>query len=742
MRLARCRRALCLTVGMAAVWTLTAAAAPQKPASSPPERDGKAWAYRTPTRPALPAVKDPTWVRNPIDAFVLARLEASNLTPAAPADRVTLIRRLTFDLTGLPPTPAEIDAFVRDPRPDAYERLVERLLASPQYGEHWATYWLDLVRFAESNGFKSDEPRPLAWRYRDYVIAAFNRDKPYDRFVREQLAGDELYPDDADALVATGFCRHFPDESNAVNLEERRQDILNDITDTTGSVFLGLTVGCARCHDHKFDPILQSDYYRLQAFFAAFQPAEVPVGDHAALERFRREERAWEEETAELRKKMAALEEPVRKQFEARRKVRFPREYQAMYELPPDKRSPLEQQIAAMVARQVEMTGDEVAKSMKPDVRERWQQLGKEMASVAHSRPRMPEAMVLTDVGPAAPPTHLLRRGDWRHKDREILPGYPSAIEDCDASLPDPSPGSRTTGRRSVLAQWLTRPDNPLTARVIVNRLWQHHFGRGVVAAPSDFGVQGEPPTHPELLDWLACELVERGWSLKAIHRLMVTSTTYRQGTALSAAALATDPENRLLWRMNRRRLEGETLRDALLAVSGVLNPKAGGPSVYPELPEEMGGAKKKAGWPVSVEPAERNRRSVYVFLKRNQRYPLFSVFDAPDSNETCACRFISTSAPQALMLLNSKLSLDVADTFAGRVLREAGSRPEPVVAHAYRLALGRSPSEEERRTLLAFLDRETSLHRTSQPEERAFRTAVANLCHALLNLNEFLYVD
>jgi hypothetical protein len=724
----------------------------EEPPAPKPE---KSWAFRTPTRPTPPAVQNAAWVRTPLDRFVVAKLEEAGLKPAAEADRATLIRRLSFDLIGLPPTPEEVEAFVNDRAPDAYERLVDRLLASPRHGERWALFWLDLVRFAESDGFKSDDPRPAAWRYRDYVIRSFNRDRPYDRFLREQLAGDELYPEDADALIATGFHRHYPDEYNAVDLEKRRQDILNDMTDTTGQVVLGLTLGCARCHDHKFDPIAQTDYYRIQAFFAAFRPAEMPVGNHAEVERYQRQLHAWEEKTADVRRRMAELEAPFKEQFLTKRKARFPKEYQEMYELPAEKRTPLQEQIAAMVAKQVEIGGDDVAKSMKPEVRQQWKELGKQMAEFAREKPRLGTAMTMTDVGSMAPPTFLLKRGDWRQPGQEIAPGYLSAIDDREAAIPA-SPNSRTTGRRAALAQWLTRPENPLTARVMVNRLWQHHFGKGLVATPSDFGAQGDPPSHPELLDWLAATFVEQGWSLKAMHRLLVMSATYRQSSSHPEASVGSDPENRLWWRMERRRLEGETLRDALLAVSGLLNLKEGGPSVYPELPGELGGMKKSTAWPVSPDSEARNRRSVYVFVKRNQRYPLFSVFDAPDSNETCARRHLSTSAPQALALLNDRTSLEQARAFAGRVLREAGSAPDKVAERAFRLALGRSPDAGERQAIRTFLDREVpqlrerlaGKHPPPAPVpvpadvDTAYAAAVVDVCHALLNVNEFLYVD
>lgn len=713
------------------------------------------WAYRPPTRPAVPAVRNRAWVRNPIDAFILAKLEEAGSTPAPEADRHTLVRRLFFDLIGLPPTPEEIEAFIQDHSADAYEKLVDRLLASPRHGERWALYWLDLVRYAESDGFKADDVRPTAWRYRDYVIDAFNRDKPYDRFIREQLAGDELYPEDAAAWVATGFNRHFPDEYNAVNLEQRRQEILNDMTDTTCQVFLGLTVGCARCHDHKFDPILQTDYYRVQAFFASYRPTETPVGDPQELQHYREQLYAWEAKTAALRDRLAQIEEPYRRKFSAQRMKRFPKEYQEAFDTPPEKRTPLQQQLADMVAKQVDVPMAEVTKAMKPDVRQQWDHVNKQMEEFARQKPpRLPTAMSLTDIGPLSPTTYLLKRGNWRQRGPEVPPGFLSAVDDRAADIAPAKPNARTTGRRSVLASWIARGENPLTARVMVNRLWQHHFGRGIVATPSDFGAQGTPPTHPQLLDWLACEFVARGWSLKAIHRLIVTSATYRQASTWNEHNAEVDPENTLCWRMNRRRLEGEALRDAMLAVSGQLNGALGGPSVHPELPAELG--VPRGGWPVSNDIQQRNRRSVYIFLKRNLRYPLFSAFDAPDSNETCARRHQSTSAPQALMLLNSKIVQDLARAFADRVLQEAGKEPAHVVDRAYRLALGRSPDPQERDALLTYLHRETGVVREKQSPKATsslarplpasidpvYRSAVAGLCHALLNVNEFLYVD
>jgi hypothetical protein len=385
---------------------------------------------------------------------------------------------------------------------------------------------------------------------------------------------------------------------------------------------------------------------------------------------------------------------------------------------------------------------------MKPDLRQQWDQLNKQMGQLARLKPpQPPTTMTLTDIGPVAPTTYLLKRGNWRQRGPEVPPGFLSAIDDRAAEIAAPKPGSRTTGRRAVLAEWLTRAENPLTTRVMVNRLWQHHFGRGIVATPSDFGVQGTPPTHPALLDWLACEFVARGWSQKAMHRLIVTSATYRQASTWNKKNAEVDPDNALCWRMNRRRLEGEALRDAMLAVSGQLNLAMGGPSVHPELPAELG--VPRGGWPVSSDLHDHNRRSVYIFVKRNLRYPLFSAFDAPDSNESCARRHQSTNAPQALMLLNSTIVNQLAHAFAGRVLTETGNEPAQVVERAYRLALGRPPDAQERDLMVSYLA--VCVSRSPVPPAGLTAAAVsrecetqaaADLCHALLNLNEFLYLD
>jgi hypothetical protein len=698
---------------------LTAAAAC---AADPPADH---WAWRCPVRPPVPEIPNvQSQIPNPIDAFIRARLHTAGLTPAPEADRSTLIRRVMFDLTGLPPTPEESDAFVRDPAPEAWAKVVERLLASPRYGERWGRHWLDLARYADSNGYEHDEVRPDAWRYRDYVIRSFNADKPFDRFILEQIAGDELAPSDLDALIATGFNLLGPDMTDSADQAQRRHNTLTDMTDTAGLAFLGLTVGCARCHDHKFEPIPQADYYRLLAFFApaAFRadlsvatPGQ--VADHAAATR------AYRALTQSLRDEIAALEGPVRARLFEAKLAKLSAEAQAAHRTPADKRNGGQQELVAETARNVAVSASEIAKALPAADRARLQDLQQKLKAFDSQKPApLPVALGLTDrTGP--PPTYLLDRGELTHRAAEVRPGFPAILSPGGKAVPaDIAPAPTSSGRRFALARWVANPDNPLTARVIVNRLWQHHFGRGLVATPSNFGLRGERPSHPELLDWLAAELVEGGWRLKRMHRLMLLSETYRQSTQVSRDAAARDPDNHLLSRMNRLRLEGEAVRDALLTVSGRLNPTAGGPGVVLPAVAVGRGAKNIAASP---DPRDRDRRSVYLFARRNLREPFLEAFDLPDSNLSCPRRERSTTAPQALALLNAEDVLAAAQALAERLTRETRTEAG-AIERAYRLALGRPPTAAERDRARAFL-RESPL---------------SELCRALFNVNEFVYLD
>lgn len=698
------------------------------------------WPYVKPAAPAVPTVRNTAWIRNPIDAFILTKLEAAHLKPAPVAGKVALLRRVYADLLGVPPSPREADSFLQDSSPEAFPKLVDRLLSDPRYGERWARHWLDLVRFAETHGFENDGIRAHAWRYRDYVIRSFNADKPYDRFLKEQIAGDELYPDDPEALVATGFARLGPWDELSTDGPQRWQDYLNDATDTTGSVVLGLTVGCARCHNHKYDPITQADYYRFQSFFAQTRRIETRLPGNVETV----------EVPPDIREGQIRLK-PLREELD-QLKSRF-------------------KEIAALRKRKknsekVEVNDDEIDAAMEKQDRERRRKLEDEVRRLeALVRPFDPSAEVIADSGKEAPKSFVLLRGNLHTPGPEVKPGYPAALCGGQEIIADAKPpaGGRSTGRRTALANWITARDNPMTARVMVNRLWQHHFGRGVVGTPSDFGRNGDRPTHPELLDWLAQRFVEEGWSLKKMHRLMLLSSTYQMSTQTVAAAEKVDPMNTLFWRMNRIRLEGEALRDSILTVSGRMNPARYGPSVYPKVSDEVLSTGSTHKWGSSPE-AEGLRRSIYVFQRRSLLLPLVEVFDAADMTNTCPRRAQTTIAPQALALFNGEFARTEARWTAERVRREAGEDRGRQIDQAYRLILIRNPSVAQKELARAFLEEHTERHLkqdagtaasaratagsgSSPPADAKAQSAaalasLADFCHVLINANEFIYLD
>lgn len=622
----------------AAVWFTAVAGRPpaanadEAAKNEPPiTKDDRAhWAFQPLAAPIVPRAGDTSWPRNSIDEFVLAALRDAGLDPSPEADRATLIRRATLDLTGLPPTPREVEEFVADNESDAFERVIDRLLASTAYGECWAQNWLDLARFAESDGFEHDHIRPDAWKYRDWVIEALNNDLPYGEFVRLQIAGDLVRPGDEWAAVATGFVLAGPDMPDINLEEERRHMVLNDITATVGSVFLGLQVGCAECHDHKYDPLSQADFYRLRAFF---EPA-----------------------------------------------LRF------------DKHK---------------------------------------FGRVLHEAGKQAKESV----------TFVSERGDFRRRGARVEPAYPRiAVAKTQSTAPS---ADVSAPKRLALADWLADGDNYLATRVIANRLWQHHFGQGLVRTPSDFGLMGDAPSHPLLLDWLAAELVRRGGSLKQMHKLMLTSAAYRQASRpavdASPAALARwqaaneiDPENRLLWRASRLRLEGEVIRDSMLAAGDRLSPGKGGRGVMPELPDELTITLLKDQWKASPDEEDHRRRSIYIFARRNLRFPFFEAFDRPDTNASCAARTQTTIAPQALLLLNSDFSLSAARGLAEFVRAHAGTDHVQQIDLLYRCALGRAPTDLQLMRAQSFLDGLTG----------ASADPLALLCLAVFNSNEFVYID
>jgi hypothetical protein len=677
--------------------------APEKKVFAVTEADRRHWAFQPAAHPAPPDGP----AAHPIDRFIQAKLREAGLSPAPPASRETLLRRATLDLTGLPPTPAEIDAFVNDRSPGAWETVVDRLLASPHYGERWGRHWLDLARFAETDGFEHDAVRPHSWRYRDYVIRSFNADKPFDRFVREQIAGDELWPADPEALVATGFNLLGADMVDSSDQVQRRLNTLTDMTDVTAAVFLGLTLGCARCHDHKFEPLSQKDYYKLMAFFTpAVFKRETPVPTAAELAACEAEMKAYSE-IPQLRE-LVQIEGPVRQKLRQKKLEKLNDEMRAAVNTPPDQRTVEQANLALETEPMLEISEKELGAGIPAEQRARRKELQEESRRLPKP-PQLPMAMTLAPGKPAK--TFVLRRGEYSMPGEEVEPGFPEVL----GAVPSGS-------RRSALAEWIASPKNALTARVMANRIWQHHFGRGIVPSPSEFGPRGQAPTHPELLDWLASEFAARGWSLKSMHRLILTSETYRQ-SSVSASSSLRDPENRLYGRMNRLRLEGEAIRDSLLAASGRLNPQMFGPGVYPPIPADV--LRGSRGWAVSPDPRDHARRSIYIFARRNLRFPFLEVFDAPDSNLSCPERGRSTTAPQSLTLLNAEDVVAAAKATAERLMAEAKSTDDRI-ALAYRLVLGRSPAERERALAREFLS----------------KSPLQEFCRALFNVNAFVYVE
>ncbi|CAN5786529.1 PSD1 and planctomycete cytochrome C domain-containing protein [soil metagenome] len=691
------------------------------------------WSLLPIANTAPPTVKNKAWVRNPLDAFVLAKIEATGEQPAPEADRHTLARRLYMDLNGLPPTPEEMDAFVTDTAPDAYSKLVEKLLNSPQYGEHYASLWQDVVRYSDSNGFDYDEFRPHAWRFRDYVIRSMNADKPYDRFVREQLAGDEMLagpPENVaeqDCLIATGFLRIGPYDNSAVLFGENdrcRAQVMADMVETTGAAFLGLNMSCCRCHDHKVDPLSQADYYRLMACFQNVVPNDKLLLDLAPRMAVIQPEVAAIEE---VRKKLPIIEMAAVDRIEAEKTSRLPEDDRQLLtrsekDIPPELKDRVKQ-----LKRTIHTPPIEAKDAFNETEKMAYDFTLAELKRLEKERSPYTPGFLATDTGYWAPVTHILNKGDYLEPGETVTPGILSVLD------PNPLPPAktvrqRTSGRRTALADWLFSPDNPLTSRVMANRLWQFHFGEGLQATPNDFGFAGSRPTNPELLDWLAREFMRSGWSMKHMHRLIVESATYRQSVSQDAEEKRSPFSNQ-----KPRRLTAEVLRDSMLQVAGRLLPSNGGPPVWPELPPEVlnnpgllvENEEKTRGWYPS--PHENSFvRSIYLVQKRSLRLPMLETFDQPESINSCGRRNVSTAAPQALDLLNSDFATELAQSFAERLRKEAGVTPEAQIERGYALALQRPPDAVERTHCLTFL-KAHDLH---------------DLCLALMNLNEFIYVD
>jgi hypothetical protein len=833
------------------------------------------WSYKPMERVEPPKVADPAWAANPIDAFIRAKLDEKGLQPVGEASRAALLRRLSYDLTGLPPSFEEIRAFEADPSPDAWSKQVDRLLASPNYGEKWARHWLDIVRYAESNGFERDNDKPFVWRYRDYVIRSFNEDKPYDRFVTEQIAGDELPDKTADSQIATGMLRLMAWDDEPADRLQHFHDVLDDNVRVVTEGMLAFTAGCARCHDHKGDPIPQTDYFKFVSFFRGIEPMgsggkqtrRIPTGEAgpererelaeiAAEEKKIREWMAACEEgaLANLRRtnpaaagRVSGLAEPERWLLTDARTRPAPWFYtlatppaewstvgfraeqagwqqglagfgtaapgvqartvwttpeiwlQTTFGLESIPKSVLlhlyhdedaEIYLNGQPVLQVERHVSDYQKIQAPPAFMAALQTGRNVLAVhvrqtagaqffdlgieidavtvadvvlnkehrAVSRAdretyrrnlarlreldemrKSPgiEAMVITETGPVPPPTHLHIRGSAHAEGEVVMPGFPAIWGGEAAEIPAPAEGAATSGRRLALARWMTRPDHPRTARVMVNRMWQHHFGRGISPTPNDFGYLGTPATHPELLDWLATEFVAKGWSMKAMHRLMLNSKTYRLAIDSEPKAAAADPANDLFWRFNPRRLTAEEIRDSMLASTGELNLEMGGPSVFVPMPEEVLATSSTKGgkWGVSP-PDQANRRSIYAKIKRSLQPPMFTDFDLADTDTPCPVRFTTTVPTQALAMMNSEFVHDKAKALADRLMREFPGDLQAQVRNAFERVISRPPDETEMIRSLAFIGKLKTEHQLA-PELALQRFAIA-----VFSFNEFFYLD
>lgn len=681
------------------------------------------WSFQPVNKPNVPDVAS-AWVQSPIDAFILQRLEQEQLVPAVRADKLTLLRRATYDLLGLPPTDEQIQTFLADDSPDAFARLVDRLLDSPHYGERWGRHWLDLVRYAETNSFERDGAKPHVWKYRDYVIRALNDDMPYDQFVLEQLAGDELPEVTPDSIIATGYYRLGPWDDEPSDPEQALYDDLDDILSTTSQVFLGLTINCARCHNHKLDPIPQADYYRMLAFFRNVRRYGVrahetvldasvrTIASPEEQQRHREQMEQYQARLAAIDQQLAEIEAIVRPTFSDVDHEEFKRR-----------------------ENRVRLIRQRVPGTLTAEQAEQYARLHDERLDMERHPPAgLDAALCVKEWGPEAPETFVLIRGNPHVRGDEVEPGFPQVL-----SPPEPeiTPRAESSGRRLALARWIVSPDNPLTARVMVNRVWQYHFGRGLVRSPNNFGANGDPPTHPELLDWLAATFVEDGWSLKKLHRRIMLSSVYQMSSQAHPEGLARDPENLWFWRFDMRRLTAEEIRDAILAVNGSLNlSRMGGPSFYPRLPEEVLHSQSQPGlgWGKSP-PDELARRSIYAHVKRSLLTPILVRFDAADPDTSCPVRFVTTQPTQALTMMNSELMQREARTFAEMVRREVGDDPAEQVALALRRVYQRSPSVVQ-------VARGVELMNELRAQGLSPEQALQNFCLVALNLNEFIYLD
>ena len=686
------------------------ASAPARPAAAPP-----LWSYQPVKHELIPKVQDSKWARTPVDAFVLAKLEANGIKPSPEASRAAFIRRATLDTWGLIPTPEEVKAFVADRSSKAYEKLVDRLLASPRYGERWGRRWLDLARYADSDGYNGDGTRPNMWRYRDYVIKAYNEDKPYDRFVKEQLAGDELWPNDKEALTATGFLRSYPDEINARDLNLKKQEIAVDLTNTTTSVFLAATVQCANCHNHKFDKISQKEYFQMQAFFinASARDDVLPLTGKAR-EEYEQKQARYQEATKDIRAQMDDLLKPVIQKLEEDRLQGFVPKTRESIEKPESERNAYDRWIYNRNLWTLSGRDRNAENQLKQKDKEsyaKYQALKQQLKAFEHLKPKEPGYIsTMFELGSDSPPTNVLATGIYDRLLEEVQPGFPAAFSD--GQQPRIVPTANSSGRRTALANWIASPSNPLTARVYVNRVWAQYFGKGIVESVSDFGKQGDKPVDPELLDYLADTFVnDFHWSTKKLQRSILLSSVYRESSATRTDVPEKDPNNRLLWAFPSERLDAEEIRDSMLYAAGLLEEKLGGPAVMPQVPSNfLVNVSNANAWKASDDPHEQNRRSVYVFIRRNMPYPLLETFDAANPNTVHSKRDVTTTAPQALALINSDMVYQWSEALTTRVLQESAPNDAARIDRLYQILFSRSPDAFESQTLQAFLDKQEKL--------------------------------
>jgi len=758
-----------------ALASLAATAADDPPAAASPAAapSAKAWSpYRQVEAPAVPAVRHKGWARTPIDHFVLAKLEAAGLEPAPEADRRAYIRRATLDAWGLLPTPEEVQAFVDDKSPAAHEKLVDRLLASHHYGERQARRWLDLARYADSAGFQGDQTRPNNWRYRDYVIQSFNSDKPYDRFLKEQIAGDELYPTSQEARIATGFLAGYPDNSNSRDLLQRKYQIETDMTDLVGETVLAATVGCARCHNHKADKVSQKEYFQLQAFFAntVFDERAKLAEKGPADLAFEQAQAAYRQATKDIREKQQAILASVRDKGVQYQKERYLTDSRDALFKPESEWTPLDRWVnwrhkavfteATDLAAYLKLSAeDKDSPEHDPANVEKWkayQQLAAELKKFDKQRPGAGSATLTaaTELGQVAPPTYVRFGGVHERPTDEVQPAVP-ALWNPGGQAITIVPTATSSGRRTALVNWLTSPANPLTARVYVNRVWSQYFDKGLIASVQDFGRAGQKPTHPELLDHLADRFVKDGWSVKKLQREILLSSVYRQSSAERADAAKVDPDNKLLAVFPRKRLEAEEIRDSLLYASGELVDKVGGPAVFPPVPKNLNAGNL---WQEAKNGEDARRRSIYTFVRRSVPYPLTVSFDPANTVQPHQKRDVTTTPLQALTLFNSDIVFGWSQALAGRVINEAGQDESAQLDRLYEVLFSRKPSKVEKSTLKAFLAEQekliaqkaadgkfevavpTGLKRELAPGNPIRSAAFVDLVHTVANSNDFAY--